>query len=107
LRLEKDPGNDSFVIAGGSVQERSYSWGVEQKRRHNRGIQTNRKGFRPSIRTSVYKIQPKDLVWVGGEKYSVVGVQNRGKYVKVEGVSRVIAVSQVDRVYNFGSIVWG
>jgi hypothetical protein len=54
----------------------------------------------------VYKIQPEDLVWVGGERYSVVGVQNRGKYVKVEGISKVIAVSKVERIYNFGSMIW-
>jgi hypothetical protein len=106
LGLEKSHSTDAFVIAGGNNQERSQSWNVNQKHRHNRGIQLNRKGFKPSIRTSVYKIQPKDLIWIEGKIFSVVGIQNKGAYVKVKDYPKVIPTKTIERMYNFGGFVW-
>lgn len=106
LGLEKSHSTDAFVIAKGSLQERSHSWNIEQKHRHNRAIQLNRKGFKPSIRTSVYKIQPKDLIWAAGKVFSVIGVQNKGKYVKVKESTKVIPVRKVEFIYNFGVFAW-
>jgi 5-methylcytosine-specific restriction endonuclease McrA len=50
IGLEKSHINDAFVIAGGTTQERCRPYEVIQVRRNNRSIQTNRKGFTPSIR---------------------------------------------------------
>jgi hypothetical protein len=69
-------------------------------------IQLNRKGFKPSIRTSVYKIQPKDLIWVSGKIFSVVGIQNNGSYVKVRDSKKVMSVKSIDSMYNFGGFAW-
>lgn len=106
LGLEKSHSTDAFVIANGDIQERSKSWNIEQKRRHNRAIQLNRKGFKPSIRTSIYKIQPKDLIWISGKMFSVIGVQNKGSYVKVRGSKKVIPLNAIDSMYNFRGFAW-
>ena len=106
LGLEKSHSTDAFVIAGGTTQKKSKTWDIEQKRRHNRAIQLNRKGFKPSIRTSVYKIQPKDLIWVAGKIFTVIGMQNKGSYVKVKESKKVISTKVIDSIYNFGSLSW-
>lgn len=106
LGLQKSHNNDAFVISGGTFQKRTYVWSIEQKHRHNRAIQLNRKGFKPSIKTHIYKIQPKDLIWVEGKKFSVVGIQNRGSYVKVKDYVKVIPTKKIESMYNFGGFVW-
>lgn len=106
LGLQKSHNNDAFVISGGTFQKRTYVWSIEQKHRHNRAIQLNRKGFKPSIKTHIYKIQPKDLIWVEGKKFSVVGIQNRGSYVKVKDYSKVIPTKKIENIYNFGGFIW-
>lgn len=106
LGFEKSHNNDAFVISGGTFQERTNTWVIEQKHRHNRAIQLNRKGFKPSIKTHIYKIQPKDLIWVEGKKFSVVGIQNRGSYVKVKDYVKVIPTKKIESMYNFGGFVW-
>jgi hypothetical protein len=106
LGLEKSHSTDAFVIAQGSIQERISPWNIEQKHRHNRAIQLNRKGFKPSIRTAIYKIQPKDLIIVNGQKFSVVGIQNKGAYVKVKNYPKVIPTKSIGSMYNFGGFAW-
>ena len=106
LGLEKSHSTDAFVIANGDIQERIEAWNIEQKHRHNRAIQLNRKGFKPSIRTSVYKIQPKDLIWVSGKVFSVIGVQNKGSYVKIKGSKKVISVKTIESIYSFVGLAW-
>lgn len=106
LGLEKSHSTDAFVIAGGSVQERCQERNVEQKHRHNRSIQLNRRGFKPSIRTSIYKIQPKNLITVNKRIFSVVGIQNKGSYVKVKDSKKVIPTRNIESIYNFGGFVW-
>ena len=106
LNLEKSHSTDAFVIAQGDIQERIHPWSIEQKHRHNRAIQLNRKGFKPSVRTSIYKIQPKDLIWVSGKMFSVVGIQNKGSYVKVKDSKKVISVKTIDSIYSFGGLSW-
>jgi hypothetical protein len=106
LGLKKTHSTDAFVIAGGTIQERTNTWVIEQKHRHNRAIQLNRKGFKPFIKTHIYKIQPKDLIWIEGKKFSVVGIQNRGSYVKVKDYSKVIPTKKIESIYNFGGFVW-
>jgi len=83
LGLEKSHVNDAFVIAGGTDQERCRPYQVIQVRRNNRAIQTNRKGFTPSIRRQRYQLQPHDLVKFAGKLYKVKGVFNYGKWVRL------------------------
>jgi len=79
-------------------------WGIEQKHRHNRAIQLNRKGFKPSVRTSVYKIQPKDWVKIDGEWKETSGVHCKGKYLIVDKKS--INIKHVKSIFNTGSFTW-
>lgn len=76
--------NDAFVIAEGSNQERCKSYLVTQTRRNNRSIQTNRKGYNPSIRRKRYGLQPNDLVRYYNETRRVKGVFNYGTWARLE-----------------------
>jgi len=101
--IVKTHNNDAFVIADGTNQTRCKPMLIKQKHRNNRAIQLNRKGFEPSIRKQRYSLQPKDLIWIGGKKYVVVGIQNKGKYVKVENSKKVFPVKLIEKKYCFGS----
>ena len=83
LSLEKSHVNDAFVIAGGDKQSRCKSLKGTQTRRNNRCLQTNRKGFKPSIRRQRHKLQPNDLVKFKGLLCKVKGVFNYGKWVRI------------------------
>ncbi|MBU4288292.1 MAG: HNH endonuclease [Proteobacteria bacterium] len=106
LGLKKSHSTDAFVIASGTNQEKYKSWNIEQKHRNNRAIQLNRKGFKPSVRKQRYEIQPKDLVWLNDQIFSVVGIQNKGSYVKLKDCSKVMPVRNIEKSYNFGGLVW-
>lgn len=84
LVLEKSHVNDAFAISKGSDQERCRLHVVKQTRRNNRSLQTNRKGFDPSIRRERYKFQPNDLVRYNGQAYPVKGVFNYGAWIRLE-----------------------
>jgi len=84
LKLEKDHHTDAFVIASGDKQERIQPYEFLQKRRNNRCLQLNRNGFRPLIRKQRYKFQPKDEVLVQNKKHEVIGVFNKGKWLRVK-----------------------
>src|SRR3972149_1783844 len=99
-----DDSTDAFVIAGGTTQERSQPWNIEQKHRHNRGLQLNRKGFKPSIRTSIYKIQPKDLVKISGVWKETNGTHCKGSRILVDKKS--VNIKVVESIYNSGSFLW-
>ena len=90
--LEKSHVNDAFVIAGGVNQVRSeYTYTVTNTRRNNRSIQTNRKGYKPSIRRQRYALQPNDLVKHDGLLCRVKGVFNYGEWVRsVDSVGTII-----------------
>jgi 5-methylcytosine-specific restriction endonuclease McrA len=90
LGLEKTHFNDAFVITGGDSQKRSKVLQVKQVRRNNRSIQTNRKGYKPSIRRQRYKLQPHDLVRSEGELFSVKGVFNYGKWVRLTPIKEPV-----------------
>jgi len=83
LGLEKSHVNDAFVIASGVKQGRSEPYGLTQTRRNNRSVQTNRKGFKPSVRRERYKLQPHDLVKYKGLLCRVKGVFSYGKWVRI------------------------
>ena len=110
LGLPKTHYNDAFVIAGGTNQIRAIPMSVVQKRKNNRSIQLNRKGFAPSIRKQRYIHQPKDLVWVKGKKYEVVGVFNCGKWIRVRNGDAVkllnFSVKDIEKHYMNNSLVF-
>jgi hypothetical protein len=108
LGLEKSHVNDAFVIAGGSTQSRCLSGKIEQKRINNRTLQTNRKGFIPSIRRSRHRIQNRDFIWIGDKKYLSGGVACRGSQVYYfDGdVKKLISSKRVEKVYSTDSLVW-
>lgn len=106
LGLDKTHYNDAFVIAGGTDQKRIEPITITQKRRNNRAIQLNRKGFKPSIRKKRYAIQPKDLVWINNKKYVVCGMQNKGAYVKVQDSKKLFPKRNIQKVYHFGSFAY-
>jgi len=90
LGLEKSHFNDAFVIAGGINQKRCEPFIVKQTRRNNRSIQTNRKGFKPSIRKQRYRFQPNDIVRFNKKIYKVKGVFNYGRYIRLSDDSNII-----------------
>ena len=91
LNLPKSHFNDAFVITGGNTQLRSQVFAVTQSRRNNRSLQTNRKGFKRSIRRQRYPYQPNDLVRYENCLYRVKGVFNYGKWVRLVHVTGRIA----------------
>lgn len=97
LGLPKSHINDAFVIAGGTDQERCQSFHVDQIRRNNRSIQTNRKGFKISIRRKRYGFQPNDLVKYNGEEHRVKGAHCYGSRV-VLGNKKSVAVSKLELI---------
>ena len=101
LDLEKTHYNDAFVIAGGSDQQRIEPVEIIQKHKNNRVLQLNRKGFAPSIRRKRYAIQPKDLVWINGERKVVSGVHSYGKYILSE--NKIYSVKTIKKIFHFGT----
>lgn len=83
IGLEKSHTNDAFVVAGGRKQKRAEPTKMFFKRKNNRSLQLNRKGFKPSIRRQRYSIQPYDIVRWQGKIYRAVGIQNKGAYLKM------------------------
>ena len=97
--LEKSHVNDAFIIAGGTKDmQRAVSFSFKQVRRNNRSIQTNRKGFKPSIRRQRYKLQPNDLVRCRGKEYRVKGMFNKGSWVRLVDSTKEIINSNVRNV---------
>ena len=83
LGLPKSHINDAFIIASGNNQQRTKTFDVKQIRRNNRSIQTNRRGFKPSIRRQRYNYQPNDLIRHNNALCRVKGVFNYGKWLKL------------------------
>jgi hypothetical protein len=103
LNIEKTHYNDAFVIAGGANQQRTTPITITQKHRNNRAIQLNRKGFKPAVRKQRYAIQPKDLIWIDGEKHIASGVHCNGTRFVDEKTKKSHSIKKVEKVYNFGS----
>jgi hypothetical protein len=108
LGIEKSHVNDAFVIAGGTNQKRCLPYKVEQKRVNNRTLQTNRKGFIPSIRKKRHEIQNRDFVWIGGKKYLCGGVFSKGRQIYYfDDIERkTICYKKVSRFFSTGSLMW-
>ncbi|MHA1967369.1 MAG: RNA-guided endonuclease IscB [Candidatus Hodarchaeales archaeon] len=91
IGLSKSHVNDAFVIAGGNKQQLTKYFDAKQSRRNNRSIQTNRKGFKPSIRKQRYLYQPNDLIRHNNSLCRVKGVFNYGKWIRlVNSVGKTI-----------------
>jgi hypothetical protein len=102
LKLEKTHYNDAFVIAGGNIQKRISPIILKQKHRNNRVLQMNRKGFKPSIRSRRYSIQPYDLITIGRNKYTVKGCFSLGTWVSCVGKN--FNIKKVSKVFHTSSI---
>jgi hypothetical protein len=105
LQLEKTHSNDAFVIAQGRNQDRSIEYFVKQKRRNNRSLQLNRKGFKPSIRRQRYKLQPLDLVKIGTKYFEVIGTHCCGQRVKLKD-RKDISIKKIDWFFNNRSLIF-
>ncbi len=105
--LEKTHVTDAFIIAGGLKQQRSQTLKFFFKRKNNRSLQKNRKGFAPSIRKQRYSIQPHDLVVWQGKQYKAIGIQNKGAYLKMtDGVKSVVKnVKQIHVIFHQKTLV--
>ena len=90
---DKSHANDAFVIAGGIEQIRTSPYVVTQRRRNNRSLQLNRKGFKPSIRRKRYDLQPEDMVEFQKQRYSVVGMHSYGKQIVIRNGEKKIDVN--------------
>ena len=108
LKLDKSHINDAFVIANGTIQERVKTFTIVQKRKNNRCLQLNRKGYKPSIKKDKSKIQPLDLFWVKGEQYVCKGMFNYGKYICYGStkLKEYFKIESVEKYYSQGSLVW-
>lgn len=106
LNLDKSHSNDAFVIAEGTNQVRLLNTNLIQKRRNNRCLQLNRKGFKPSIRKQRYPIQPNDLVKINGKVLVTKGSHCKGTRVLVNGKS--VNVKLLDKwKFNSGNFING
>ena len=106
--FDKTHANDAFVIAGGSVQKRDFERTISFKRKNNRSIQKNRKGFTPSIRRQRYTIQPKDLVRFEGKQYQAIGMQNKGAYLKmIDGLKAIVkSMKKIEVLFHQKGVVY-
>ena len=103
--IEKTHNNDAFVIAAGNNQKRSIVYSIEQKKHNNRCLQTNRKGYKPSIRRKRSLIQPKDLFWVDGIGYRAKTMFSYGKYVLYGDVKKkeYFNTEKIKKYFNVNS----
>jgi len=109
LKLEKSHVNDAFCIANGENQNRCLEYNIIQKRRNNRCLQKNRKGFKPSIRRKRYSIQPQDVVKVGNEEYKVKGSQSYGMQVVCENKNEKrinFGIKKIEEVFHRSGILF-
>jgi hypothetical protein len=104
--IPKTHNNDAFVVADGTVEERGKPITINQKHKNSRVLQVNRDGHKPYIRRHRYAIQPKDLIWFENKRYVAVGIQNYGRYVKVENREKVIRTDHISKKYCFGSFYY-
>ncbi len=66
------------------VIQRTPLFTVSQRRRNNRCLQLNGKGFKPSIRRKRYGFQPGDTVLFQKREWNVLGTHSYGKSVIIK-----------------------
>lgn len=101
LGLSKTHNTDAFVIANGTNQERCKEFIVTQKRKNNRCLQTNRKGYKPSIRKQYYKCRPGDIVKWGTNCYEVVGTHSYGTAIKLKSIHGALYNKSIKVLDNY------
>ena len=108
LGIEKTHANDAFVIAGGTHQHRAEEQTINFKRKNNRALQKNRKGFAPAIRRQRYLIQPKDIIAFEGNHYVSKGSQNKGNYIVFmkEAKRMVKSIKTIQLVFQHKGIIY-
>jgi hypothetical protein len=99
--LEKTHYNDAFIISKGKNQNRIQPIEINRKRRNNRCLQKNRKGFKPSIRKQKYNLQPLDLIKYLNCLYFIKGVHCYGKRVILEN-NKSIDIKKVNLIKYCG-----
>ena len=105
LDIEKSHVNDAFVIAEGKNQIRINPFEIIQKKRNNRCLQINRKGFKPFIRKQHYKIQPQDLVWIGKKEYISKGTHCKGTRIVLENLGSK-SMKLITKYFNTNGWRW-
>jgi hypothetical protein len=96
--LGKSHGNDAFVIADGTrCMTRCKQIDSNARRRNNRCLQLNLKGFKPSIRRKRYNLQPGDMVSWAGLCHLVKGMHCRGSRVLLD-IGKSVALKQVELI---------
>lgn len=108
LGLEKTHANDAFVIASGFHQQRAERQKIHFKRKNNRQLQKNRKGFAPAIRKQRYQIQPHDIIAFEGKHYVSKGSQNKGAYIVFikEAKRMVKSIKTIQLVFQHKGIIY-
>ena len=107
LGLKKSHTSDAFIVALGTTQARAKTKLFMFKRKNNRQLQRNRKGYKPSIRRQRYSLQPHDLVTFEEKMYQIVGVQNYGKYVKLtDGTKHIVkAIKHITVIFHQKALI--
>ena len=108
LGIEKSHANDAFVIAGGTKQKRCQKSKAIFRRRNNRELGKQRKGFAPSSRKHRYPIQPMDVVECNGVRYHTKGTHCKGKriIITVNGKNKSVAVKKVKHILSQKSLIF-
>ncbi len=78
------------------------------KRKNNRALQKNRKGFAPAIRRQRYPIQPQDIIAFEGKPYVSKGSQNKGAYIVfMQGAKRLVKNSKaIQLVFQHKGVIY-
>ena len=98
--LNKSHINDAFIIANGTkeIKRSTTQYKVTQRRRNNRKLQINRKGYKPSIRRQHYTNQPGDLIKYEGKIYESKGVSGYGRYIQLNDENNKIISIRTDKI---------
>lgn len=104
--LEKSHCNDAFVIANGDSQSRINTLEFKLRRKNNRCLQTNRKGFKPSIRRCRHSIQSGDIVEYNGEVYKSLGITSKVYVNLTNGIEKMRkAVKDVEVIFHSKTLI--
>ncbi len=104
LGINKTHYNDAFIISGGIYQNRCKPIDIIQKRKNNRCLQMNRKGFKPSIRKQRYNIQPKDLVKINNKWFETSGCHCKGTRLLINKIS--VPIKKVQKIFHTKTLIW-
>lgn len=86
MDINKSHWNDAFVIADGdeNTTRSETIYKTTYRRKNNRSIQMNRKGYGYSIRRQHYELSPGDVIRKNSTEVTVKGMKNKGRYVAID-----------------------